>query len=58
VFLSSVAVAGAVPAEPALAELTGGTSATGTAACPLGHHRCLADIVPADVAAAVSRLVA
>ena len=33
-------------------------SATGTAACPLGHHRCLADIVPADVAAAVSRLVA
>jgi heptosyltransferase-2 len=33
-------------------------SATGTAACPLGHHRCLADIMPADVAAAVSRLVA
>ena len=32
VFLCSVAVAGAVPAEPALAELTGGTSATGTAA--------------------------
>src|SRR6266704_1170304 len=33
-------------------------SATGTATCPLGHHRCLADIAPADVAAAVHRLVA
>ena len=33
-------------------------SATGTAVCPLGHHRCLADITPADVAAAVNRLVA
>src|SRR3989449_639768 len=33
-------------------------SATGTAACPLGHHRCLADITPEDVAAAVERLVA
>ena len=33
-------------------------SATGTAACPLGHHRCLTDIAPADVAAAVERLVA
>jgi len=31
-FLSSVVVACVVPAEPALAELTGGTSATGTAA--------------------------
>jgi lipopolysaccharide heptosyltransferase II len=33
-------------------------SATGTAACPLGHHRCLADVAPADVAQAVTRLVA
>ncbi len=33
-------------------------STTGTAACPLGHHRCLADIAPAEVAAAVERLVA
>jgi len=32
-------------------------SATGTATCPLGHHRCLGDISPADVAAAVARLV-
>src|SRR5438874_10849554 len=33
-------------------------SATGTAACPLGHHRCLADITPEGVAAAVERLLA
>jgi heptosyltransferase-2 len=33
-------------------------SATGTATCPLGHHRCLDDIAPAEVAAAVARLVA
>ncbi len=33
-------------------------SATGTATCPLGHHRCLADVAPADVVAAVERLVA
>jgi heptosyltransferase-2 len=33
-------------------------SATGTATCPLGHHRCLVDIAPAVVAAAVERLVA
>jgi len=32
-------------------------SSTGTAACPLGHHRCLADITPEEVAAAVERLV-
>ena len=33
-------------------------SAMGTERCPLGHHRCLADIVPDDVAAAVQGLVA
>lgn len=33
-------------------------SAMGTATCPMGHHRCLVDTSPADVAAAVGRLVA
>jgi heptosyltransferase-2 len=33
-------------------------SATGTARCPMGHHRCLGDIAPAEVAAALERLVA
>ena len=33
-------------------------SAMGTERCPLGHHRCLADILPDQVAAAVQRLVA
>jgi heptosyltransferase-2 len=33
-------------------------SAMGTARCPLGHHRCLAEILPDEVAAAVQRLVA
>jgi heptosyltransferase II len=33
-------------------------SATGTAVCPLGHHRCLEDIMPDEVAAAVHALVA
>src|SRR5207245_1050740 len=32
-------------------------SATGTAHCPMGHHRCLGDIAPADVVAALQRLV-
>ncbi len=31
---------------------------TGTARCPLGHHRCLVDVLPDAVAAAVERLVA
>jgi len=33
-------------------------SATGTERCPLGHHRCLEDLLPDQVAAAVARLVA
>jgi ADP-heptose:LPS heptosyltransferase len=33
-------------------------SAMGTERCPLGHHRCLEDILPEQVAAAVQRLVA
>jgi len=33
-------------------------SSTGTASCPLGHHRCLADITAEEVAATVERLVA
>jgi heptosyltransferase-2 len=33
-------------------------STMGTARCPLGHHRCLVDLLPDQVAAAVERLVA
>ena len=33
-------------------------SAMGTERCPLGHHRCLEDLLPDQVAAAVARLVA
>jgi len=33
-------------------------SAMGTERCPLGHHRCLEEILPEQVAAAVQRLVA
>lgn len=33
-------------------------SAQGSARCPLGHHRCLVDILPEQVAAAVGPLVA
>jgi heptosyltransferase-2 len=33
-------------------------STMGSARCPMGHHRCLGDIAPDEVAAAVERLVA
>jgi heptosyltransferase-2 len=33
-------------------------SAMGTERCPLGHHRCLRDVLPDQVAAAVQQLVA
>jgi heptosyltransferase-2 len=33
-------------------------SAMGTERCPLGHHRCLTDVLPDQVAAAVRQLVA
>lgn len=33
-------------------------SAMGTERCPLGHHRCLEEVLPDQVAAAVQRLVA
>lgn len=33
-------------------------SPTGSAACPLGHHRCLRDIAPDDVVRAVARVAA
>lgn len=33
-------------------------TATGSARCPLGHHRCLEEIAAADVVAAMDRLVA
>src|SRR5204862_6739875 len=33
-------------------------SAMGSERCPLGHHRCLEDVLPDQVAAVVQRLVA
>ena len=33
-------------------------SAMGSARCPMGHHRCLVDISPADVTMTVERIVA
>jgi heptosyltransferase-2 len=33
-------------------------SAMGSARCPEGHHRCLVDLAPSDVARAVEQLVA
>lgn len=33
-------------------------SSMGSSRCPMGHHRCLVDIAPDEVAAAVERLVA
>jgi heptosyltransferase-2 len=33
-------------------------SAQGGPACPLGHHRCLRDIAPADVVGALERWTA
>jgi ADP-heptose:LPS heptosyltransferase len=33
-------------------------SSSGTPVCPLGHHRCMADLAPVEVAGAVERAVA